>query len=72
MAEMLEAASGAAKLFLEFSGVTIDNFTIKLFYRGSTTLLVLSSVLAFSKQIFGDPISCGVVGGGGGGGKDAS
>ena len=58
MAEVLEAASGAAKLFLEFSKITIDNLTFKLFYRGTTTFLVTASVMASCKQVFGDPISC--------------
>ena len=61
MAEVLEAASGAAKLFLEFSKITIDNLTFKLFYRGTTTFLVTASVMASCKQVFGDPISCEVV-----------
>lgn len=61
MSEVLEAASGAAKLFLEFSKITIDNWTFKLFYRGTTTFLVTASVMASCKQVFGDPISCEVV-----------
>ena len=61
MADVLEAATGAAKLFLEFSKISIDNFTFKLFYRASTTFLITLSVLASSKQVFGDPISCEVV-----------
>ena len=61
MADVLEAATGAAKLFLEFSKISIDNFTFKLFYRASTTFLITMSVLASSKQVFGDPISCEVV-----------
>ena len=61
MSDALEAATGAAKLFLEFSNVTIDNTVFKLFYRGTTSVLVIGSILATSKQVFGDPISCGVV-----------
>ena len=61
MADALEAATGATKMFLEFQGVSTDNMTFKLFYRVTTTLLILASVLATSKQIFGDPISCGLV-----------
>ena len=60
MADMLEAATGAAKLFLEFNRVTIDNDTFKLFYRGTTSVLVVASVLSTCKQVFGDPISCEV------------
>lgn len=58
MTDVLEAASGAAKMFLEFNKISIDNTTFKLFYRGTTTLLVLASVFASAKQMFGDPISC--------------
>ncbi len=61
MTEVIEATTGAAKLFLEFRGVSIDNASFKLFYRATTMILVISSVLASAKQVFGDPISCGVV-----------
>ena len=61
MAEVLGAATSATKLFLEVNQISIDNFTFKLFYKATTTLLVACSVIASSKQFFGDPINCEVV-----------
>lgn len=61
MADMLEAATGAVKMFMEMNNLTIDNMSFKMFYRGTTAVLVVASFLATSKQVFGDPISCEVV-----------
>ena len=41
--------------------VSIDNFTFKLFYKWSVSLLIASSVTVFSGQFFGDPIHCDIV-----------
>ena len=35
--------------------------TFKLFYKATTTLCLACSVVASSKQFFGDPINCEVV-----------
>jgi len=64
MAEILGAATAATKLFLEVNQVSIDNWTFKLFYKATTTILVALSVVSTSKQFFGDPISCDVRNGG--------
>ena len=61
MAEILGAATSATKFFLEVNQISIDNWTFKLFYKATTTLLLACSVIASSKQFFGDPINCEVV-----------
>jgi hypothetical protein len=61
MAEILGAATTATKFFLEVNQISIDNATFKLFYKATTTLLLACSVVASSKQFFGDPINCEVV-----------
>ena len=61
MAEILGAATTATKLFLEVNQISIDNWTFKLFYKATTSLLLSCSVIASSKQFFGDPINCEVV-----------
>jgi hypothetical protein len=61
MAEILGAASSGTKLFLEVNAISIDNWTFKLFYKATTTILLACSVVASSKQFFGDPINCEVV-----------
>ena len=61
MAEILGAATGATKLFLEVNQISIDNWTFKLFYKATTTLLIACSVVACRKQFFGAPINCEVV-----------
>lgn len=61
MAEILGAATSATKFFLEVNQISIDNFTFKLFYKATTSLLVASSIVASSRQFFGDPINCEVV-----------
>ena len=61
MAEILGAATGATKLFLEVNKVSIDNATFKLFYKATTSLLMAFAFVASSKQFFGDPITCEVV-----------
>jgi len=64
MAEILGAATAATKLFLEVNQISIDNWTFKLFYKATTTLLLALSVVSTSKQFFGDPITCDVRNGG--------
>ena len=61
MAEILGAATTATKLFLEVNQISIDNWTFKLFYKATTSLLLSCSVIASSNQFFGDPINCEVV-----------
>ena len=61
MAEILGAATTATKYFLEVNQITIDNWTFKLFYKATTTLLLGCSLITSSKQFFGDPINCEVV-----------
>ncbi|TRY78246.1 hypothetical protein TCAL_06746 [Tigriopus californicus] len=63
MAEILGAANSATKFFLEVNQISIDNWTFKLFYKATTTILVAMSIICSSKQFFGDPINCEVSGG---------
>lgn len=60
MGDVLEAVSGAAKMFLEMNNLTIDNATFKLFYRGTTVVLFASAFFSTAQQLFGEPISCEV------------
>jgi len=64
MASLLAAASGASKLFLGEGEPSIDNWTFRLFYQGTTSILLISSVMVSSNQFFGDPIQCDLPGGG--------
>eukprot|EP00095_Tigriopus_kingsejongensis_P003608 maker-scaffold49_size462716-snap-gene-0.5 protein:Tk03608 transcript:maker-scaffold49_size462716-snap-gene-0.5-mRNA-1 annotation:"innexin inx2" len=63
MADLLGAANSATKFFLEVNQISIDNWTFKLFYKATTTLLVALSIICSSKQFFGDPINCEASGG---------
>lgn len=60
-----DAGQGITKafgqIFLTADGVDIDKLVFKLFYRATTILLIAGSVMATSRQLFGDPISCGTV-----------
>ena len=63
MADILGSAVTSAQGFLglDSEGVTIDNLTFKLFYKATTTLLLVFAALTSVKQFFGDPIACEVV-----------
>ena len=61
MASLLAAASGASKLILGDGEPSIDNWTFRLFYQYTTSVLLVSSVLVSSNQFFGDPIQCDLV-----------
>ena len=61
MASLLAAASGASKLFLGEGEPSIDNWTFRLFYQGTTSILLSSSVMVSFNQFFGDPIQCDLV-----------
>ena len=63
MAQVIGTAASATKDFLGFSdnNVTIDNPTFKLFYKATTTILMLGAAITCSKQFFGDPIACDLV-----------
>ena len=63
MAEILGAANSATKFFLEVNQISIDNWTFKLFYKATTSILIVCSVVSSSKQFFGDPINCEAVSG---------
>jgi len=64
MAEILGAATTATKFFFEVNRISIDNWTFKLFYKVTTSILLAGSVVSTSKQFFGNPISCDVRDGG--------
>eukprot|EP00092_Neocalanus_flemingeri_P004139 GFUD01004453.1.p1 GENE.GFUD01004453.1~~GFUD01004453.1.p1 ORF type:complete len:480 (-),score=121.93 GFUD01004453.1:122-1561(-) len=64
MASLLAAASGARKLLLGEGEPSIDNWTFRLFYQWTTSILLASSVMVTSNQFFGDPIQCDLPGGG--------
>ena len=61
MTEILGAATSATKGLFGFDGATIDNLTFQLFYKATTTLLMLFAAITSSKQFFGEPIACDVV-----------
>ena len=58
MAELLGAFGKAISSFLELKQVSIDNWVFKLFYKVTTSLLLVCSVLCTFKQFFGEPIQC--------------
>ena len=49
MAELLGAFGKALSSFLELKQVSIDNWCFKLFYKITTSILILSSVLTTAK-----------------------
>ena len=58
MAELIGVVSKAVGSYFELQQVSIDNWSFKLFYKITTSILVLSSVLVTARQFFGDPIKC--------------
>jgi len=58
MAELLGAFGKAISSFLELKQVSIDNWSFKLFYKVTTSLLLVCSVLVTARQFFGEPIQC--------------
>jgi hypothetical protein len=64
MAELLGAVTTATKFFFEVNQISIDNWTFKLFYKATTSILIACSLLSGTKQFFGEPINCDVRGGG--------
>ena len=61
MADTVGLIKGATEAVLGIGEIAIDNFTFKLFYKWSVSLLIASSVTVFSGQFFGDPIHCDIV-----------
>ena len=61
MAALMGAFTPATKYFLEVNKVSIDNWTFKLYYKATTSLLMALAAVASSKQFFGDAITCEVV-----------
>ena len=63
MADIVGSAYTSAQGFLglKSEGVSIDNLTFKLFYKATTTVLLVFAALTSVKQFFGDPIACEVV-----------
>ena len=43
---------------LDVSGVSIDNWSFKLYYKVTAGLIVLCSFLVSGRQFFGNPIHC--------------
>jgi len=58
MADLIGAVTKVTSNFLEINQVSIDNWGFKLFYKCTTVILILSSVLTTAKQFFGSPIQC--------------
>ena len=63
MADIVGSAVTSAQGFLgvKSEGVSIDNLTFKLFYKATSTVLLVFAGLTSVKQFFGDPIACEVV-----------
>ena len=49
MADLLNIVTRATSSFLELHKVSIDNWVFKLYYKFTTSLLILSSVLTTAK-----------------------
>ena len=58
MADLLNVVTKATSSFLELHKVSIDNWVFKLYYKFTTSLLLVSSVLTTARQLFGSPIQC--------------
>ena len=58
MAGLIGIVSKTTKNFLDVNTISIDNWTFKCFYKISTTVCILSSVIATARQFFGSPILC--------------
>ena len=48
----------ATKLLLEVNTISVDNWAFKMYYKVTTLLIVLCTVLVTSRQFFGSPIQC--------------
>jgi len=60
MAATIGLIKSATEIVLGIGGISIDNFTFKLFYKWSVSLYIASSVTVISGQFFGDPIHCDI------------
>jgi len=60
MAATVGIIKSATEAVLGIGGISIDNFTFKLFYKWSVSLSIASSVTVISGQFFGDPIHCDI------------
>lgn len=58
MAELIGAVSKVTNAFLEINQISIDNWSFKLFYKATTSILIACSILVVSTQFFGSPIQC--------------
>ena len=56
MAQIIGGFSTISKKFIEANTVSVDNWSFKLFYKWSTSLLGLCSFLTTARQLFGQPI----------------
>jgi len=60
MATAVGIIKSATEAVLGIGGISIDNFTFKLFYKWSVSLFIACSVTVISGQYFGDPIHCDI------------
>jgi len=58
VAGLFKAFSTVTKEFFEINTISIDNWVFKLFYKWSTSFLIIASISITSKQFFGEPIEC--------------
>lgn len=58
MASLVGIVTKTTKNFLDVNSISVDNWTFKLFYKVSTTLVIFSSVMTTARQFFGSPITC--------------
>jgi len=56
--DLLGLVTKATKVALDVSGVSIDNWSFKLYYKVTAGLIVLCSFLVSGRQFFGNPIHC--------------
>ena len=58
MADLLNVVTKATSSFLELHKVSIDNWVFKLYYKFTTSLLLLSSVLTSAKYVSSSFVIC--------------
>jgi hypothetical protein len=58
MADIVGVVTKATSGFLEINQISIDNWAFKIFYKATTFILVVCSVLVTMTQFFGKPIQC--------------
>ena len=56
--DILGLVNKATKTVLDINQVSIDNWAFKVYYKVAVLIIVLSSLMVTSSQLFGGPIKC--------------